>query len=464
MMPLTQRAAAPLPAGVTDPEDIRGTVARALHRFWDGRETVLLLDDFDHRTTALVDELHACGARVAAVVSRTAPGPGAPAVPQVWRCTDGGPELTRPQFEAWLRQPGAEVHRWLDALDPHRRWLALGTPRTGIARFCGRPVHGWRRPRWAAVEDKTTIDRLWTRTGVASPPHAVLTVAQALRDPRVADRLGGPAGVVVAADSSHGHVGDSLGLRWVPRTHRFTDAVSELGSRARRVRVARFADGVPCSVLAMALPGSLAVFSPIEIVTLGDPAAGRLVFCGSSTHWRPGEAAEREIRDAARRAGEELVRTTGYRGLFSVDGLLTEDGFTATELNPRHASGLGLRAAVPDFPLYLFHRAVQERVPGLDGIRGAALERFVRDAVAAAPSYALSVPAARPGHPDGPARLSDGTSRIDYRVADGAATPVAITPPSADHRAGPACALLGARLGDPALRSFPLGALDGADS
>ncbi|MFF8955651.1 hypothetical protein [Streptomyces sp. NPDC014894] len=457
-MPLTRPAAAPLPAGVTDPEDIRGTVDRALRRFWNGRETVLLLDDFDHRSTALVAELGACGARVAAVVTRAGPGPGAPSVAKGWHCADAGQELTRPRFESWLRDPGPEVRRWLDGLDPDRRWIALGTTRTGIARFCGRPVHGWRRPSWAGVEDKTTIDRLWARTGVASPPYAVLSVADALREPGTAGRLGGPAGVVVAADSSQGHVGDALGLRWVPPTRRFEDAVRELGAAARRVRVARFADGVPCSVLAMALPGSLAVFSPIEIVTLGDPAAGRLLFCGSSTHWRPGDSAEREIRGAARRAGAELVRTTGYRGLFSVDGLLTEDGFTATELNPRHASGLGLRAGVPDFPLYLFNRAVQEGVPGLESVRGAALERFVRDAVAASPSYALSVPVTGPGLPDGPGRLADGSSHVDYRVADGFAVPTAITPRAADRRAGPACALLAARLGDPALRSFPLGA------
>ncbi|MER5987667.1 hypothetical protein [Streptomyces sp. NPDC001787] len=457
MMPLTRPAAAPLPAGVTDPEDIRGAVDHALRRFWDGRETVLLLDDFDHRATALVAELRTCGAHVAAVVTRAGPGPGAPEVEEGWHCTDAGMELTRPQFESWLRRPGADVRRWLDSLDPHRRWLALGTTRTGVARFCGRPVHGWRRPSWADVEDKTTIDRLWARIGVASPPYTVLSVADALRDPGAAGRLGGPAGVVVAADSSQGHVGDALGVRWVPRTRRFEDAVRELGAASRRVRVARFADGVPCSVLAMALPGSLAVFSPIEIVTLGDPVAGRLLFSGSSTHWRPGGAAERGIREAARRAGAELVRTAGYRGLFSVDGLLTEEGFTATELNSRHASGLGLRAGVPDFPLYLFNRAVQEGVPGLEGIRGVALERFVRDAVAAVPSYALSVPVAGPGHRDGPARLTDGSSRVDYHVADGAAVPTAIAPPMADHRAGPACALLAARLGDPALRSFPLG-------
>ncbi|MER7645589.1 MULTISPECIES: hypothetical protein [Streptomyces] len=458
----------PLSGADAEEADLLGTVNQALRRLWSGRGVVLLLDDFDHRATSLVGELRACGARVEAVLSRTGPGPGAPAVPHSRQCRESGPEMTRPEFEAWLRNPSQEVRRWLDGLDPERRWLALGTPRTGVAEFLGRKVYGWRRPKWAAVEDKTTIDRLWDAAGVASPPHVVVDVEALRRAPEEIGigKIAGPAGVVAAADSTRGHVGDSLGLRWVPDPDRFQESVRDLADRADRVRIARFADGVPCSVLGMALPDGIAVFAPIEIVTLGDPATGRLLFCGSSTHWRPGASAEREMRDATRRAGRELVRTTGYRGIFSVDGLLTPDGFTATELNPRHASGLGLRAALPDFPVYLFNRAVQEELPGLEGIRSAALERVVRRAVAAAPSYALTVPVARTGHADGAAdgaaRLRHGGSVIDYRTADGVAALTAISPPAPGHRAGPACAALAAHLGDPGLRCFPLGT-GGAD-
>ncbi|MFE0104626.1 hypothetical protein [Streptomyces sp. NPDC059009] len=440
-------------------EHITAVVLRALRQFWTGRHALLLLDEFDRRATAFVDELRACGARIGAVVARTGPAPGAAQIERSWHCSDAGRHFTAPEFEAWLHRPSADVAAWLDDLDPGRQWVVLGTPRTGVEEFCGRAVHGWRRPQWAAVEDKTTIDRLWAEAGVAAPPHRVVGADELLRGPADLAELSGSAGVVVAADATRGHVGDARGLRWVPDLDRFPAVARDLAGRTDRARIARFADGVPCSVLGLALPDGVAVFSPIEIVTLGAPASGRLLFCGSSTHWRPGEEAEHDIRDAARRAGTQLARSIGYRGLFSVDGLLTPDGFRATELNPRHASGLGLRAALPDFPLYLYNRAVQEDLPGLDDLTSAALERTVRRAVAAAPSYSLAVPvrrAARVFGSTGRRSLAAGGSLIDYRLRHGAASLTAITPAAPHHRAGPACAALAAHLGAPDLTSFPL--------
>ncbi len=48
----------------------------------------------------------------------------------------------------------------------------------------------------------------------------------------------------------------------------------------------------------------------------------------------------------ARRVGEVLRATYGYRGGFGVDGVLTADGFRPTELNSRMSAGLTTLAAV----------------------------------------------------------------------------------------------------------------------
>ena len=47
-----------------------------------------------------------------------------------------------------------------------------------------------------------------------------------------------------------------------------------------------------------------------------------------------------QMRAIARRAGERLRAEVDYRGAFTVDGVLTGDGFLPTELNPRNGAGL----------------------------------------------------------------------------------------------------------------------------
>lgn len=64
------------------------------------------------------------------------------------------------------------------------------------------------------------------------------------------------------------------------------------------------------------------------------------------------------MRAAARRVGDHLHRRVGYRGAFTVDGVMTTDGFRPTELNPRFGAGINMLAPAVDLPLYLLHLAV----------------------------------------------------------------------------------------------------------
>jgi hypothetical protein len=48
----------------------------------------------------------------------------------------------------------------------------------------------------------------------------------------------------------------------------------------------------------------------------------------------------------------------GFRSFFTVDGVLTTDGFRPTEVNPRFGAGLAyVASAAPELPLVLLHRA-----------------------------------------------------------------------------------------------------------
>ena len=66
----------------------------------------------------------------------------------------------------------------------------------------------------------------------------------------------------------------------------------------------------------------------------------------------------------------------GYRGVFTVDGVMTADGFLPTELNPRFGAALMIMArGLPELPIYLLHLAMAD---GEDlEWRGAELERLL---------------------------------------------------------------------------------------
>ena len=133
------------------------------------------------------------------------------------------------------------------------------------------------------------------------------------------------------------------------------------GWDGRIVRVTPFLEGVPCSIHGIVFADHVAVLRPVELVVLrrGD----EFFYCGCSSIWDPPPAAREEMRSVAGRAGAQLRAEVDYRGAFTVDGVLTSDGFLPTELNPRNGAGLVTMARGMDFPLQLLLDAL---VGGVD--------------------------------------------------------------------------------------------------
>jgi hypothetical protein len=67
------------------------------------------------------------------------------------------------------------------------------------------------------------------------------------------------------------------------------------------------------------------------------------------------------MRALTRRVGVALRERVRFRGAFTIDGVLSEEGFLPTEINSRFGAGLGLlSAAVPTLPLSALTLAVAE--------------------------------------------------------------------------------------------------------
>ena len=278
------------------------------------------------------------------------------------RCLDLGPVATMMEGirrgERVLADLPADVVAWIDAFDPDRTARAIVPFFSGHDVLSGRRVWGARDPRWKALEDKTTVDALWDRIGVRHAPVRVVPLSELEEAHAGIDR---GAGTVIAADNKLGWHGGAEFTRWAHDLDDVRAIGREFAGAAERVRVMPFLEGVPCSIHGLVFPEHVAVFRPCEMMVLRNPAAREFRYAQAATFWDPPVADREDMRAIARRVGEALRREIAYRGAFTIDGVMTEDGFRPTELNPRMGAALGVMSRAFDgLPVTLLNMAVVE--------------------------------------------------------------------------------------------------------
>lgn len=259
--------------------------------------------------------------------------------------------------QALLAAPPPEVNEALDRFDPDGDALVLVAPFLTADRLGERAVYGGRRSEWVALEDKTHNDAFFDDVGVSRPPSQ-LTRPERKALVKAGRSLDLGRGTVWAGDARDGFNGGGEYVRWI--RHEVSvdvdEAVTFFAARCDQVRVAPFVEGLPCSIHGVVTEDGVAVLRPVELVMLRPPTGSRFRYAGAGTFWDPPPADREAMREVARRVGRALADRVGFRGAFGVDGILSEDGFVPTELNPRFAAGLGyVMAALPELPFSLVH-------------------------------------------------------------------------------------------------------------
>ncbi len=320
--------------------------------------------------TELVSVLEQAGARRPLVVA-SAVGAGPTPAPEqaevVFLDVEPRPTMTEDlrRQDAVAHSLPVDVRRAVDAFDPDREASWLVGPYIGTAPIDGRAVVGGRPDSWVALEDKLVADQIWDAVGGVRAPSVVVALEpEALRDASRA--LDEGHGVVWAGDARDGFNGGGEFVRWVATDLDAASALVFFAPRCDRVRVMPFLDGVPCSIHGMVLPDGTAAFRPVELAILRG-AGRRFVYGGLGTTWDPPEADRAQMRELARRTGEHLRSTAGYRGAFGIDGILTADGFRPTELNARMSGGIASIARNVDAAIFtlLQYNLLDGRDPGV---------------------------------------------------------------------------------------------------
>lgn len=265
--------------------------------------------------------------------------------------------------EAALADVSPAVQAQVDVFDPAGEAQVVAALFSSGAPVAGRKVYGARPASWQALEDKVTVDALWDAAGVERAPAAVVAAEPAALAAAAA-ALDGGQGTVWAGDAREGFNGGASYVRWVRSNADAVEATAFFGPRCDRVRVMPFLAGVPCSIHGIVLPDTVLALRPCEMLVFQVPGQSRFAYAGAGTFWDPPAADREAMRAAVRRVGAHLRTTVGYRGVFTLDGVMTPAGFRPTELNPRYGAALGiLAAALPGMPLYLLHLALVEGEP-----------------------------------------------------------------------------------------------------
>ncbi|MCB9673028.1 MAG: hypothetical protein H6736_11640 [Alphaproteobacteria bacterium] len=262
--------------------------------------------------------------------------------------------------EAALDALSDDVVAAIDAWDPERQarvWRAFFSTGGPVA---GRPTFGARPAAWQALEDKTVIDAVLEAAGLQVAPWRVVPVERdAVQAAREALDRGD--GVVLAGDTRAGFNGGASYVRWCVTDAELDAALAFFARDCDRLRVMPFLEGLPCSIHAFVMDDGVAVFRPCEMLVFREGRTFRYAAAASS--WECPEPARTGMRTAVRRVAEHLSSTLGYRGMFTLDGVLKVDGFLPTELNPRVGAAFAMLVDGMGLDHQTLHFAAIEGVP-----------------------------------------------------------------------------------------------------
>ncbi len=230
----------------------------------------------------------------------------------------------------------AELDRW----DPPRSARALVPSIMTDRPLAGRATFGARPPKWAALEDKLAVTGFWAAAGIETAPSELVGLddRRALRAAH--RRLAGRNGTVWAADNKRGMHGGAAGTHWVPTEEAVAGVAGRLEGEHDRVRVMPFLNGVPCSIHGIVLPHRTVTTRPNEMLVYVDQSEHRFCYSRFANHWDPPDEDREAMVAAAISVGDSLRSTLDFRGVFSLDGILTTGGFRPTEINPRFGMAL----------------------------------------------------------------------------------------------------------------------------
>ncbi|MFT5583785.1 MAG: hypothetical protein ACI9VR_001369 [Cognaticolwellia sp.] len=174
-------------------------------------------------------------------------------------------------------------------------------------------------------------------------------------------------GVVLSGDSKLGFNGGASYVRWLRGPEDLQQALPMFQADCDQLRLMPFIEGIPCSIHGFVVPGpagqpQIASFVPCEMLVFRVPGTGRFSYASTGTTWSPAPNDAKAMRELTKHVGRHLNTHLGYRGVFTIDGVMSAQGFLPTELNPRVGAAMYPLFSGLNMPITLLHYAAIEGV------------------------------------------------------------------------------------------------------
>jgi hypothetical protein len=244
------------------------------------------------------------------------------------------------QADRLLRNPPKSILEEIDRWDPDQRARSIVDFLFAEGNICGRATFGARERRWEALEDKTMLSTLAGAARLDNTVGQVVSLNDSDAVLNAHKKLASELGTVWAVDNAAGWHGGGHGTFWIgdeQAAHRHRES---LLAQHGTIRVMPFIEGIPCSIHGMVHKGEAIAFRPMELLTYRDHAEHQIIYAKAASLWDPAETDREAMRRAARLIGDELHRRVDYRGVFTLDGIMSQNGFVPTEVNTRFGGAL----------------------------------------------------------------------------------------------------------------------------
>ena len=248
--------------------------------------------------------------------------------------------------------PPSWYSKQMACLDPIGEAKIYAGSVLGMDHICQRPLLGARRRAWIRAETKR--NQVCLTEGQPGLAQEFIDLSSLVSIEEVSTLF--PQGRYVISGDPHDYLAMGASHVYLTKPESTSNPISRmtllhgLARECSGIRVSAFCPGLPATYYGFVARQSIAIMGPFETLVFVNRSSLRLSVDGIMSPVRISSEFEESGIDLVSRLALRLSEQFGYVGAFCVDGVFTESGYVALEINPRICAGFSLLGEIMQVP------------------------------------------------------------------------------------------------------------------